>query len=266
MKVENKVKIFEPILGYFETESIKKWITDMIKQIPDYIFVIPSSSTGKYHNASQCETFGQLYHVFMQSEICEHRLTLKWWQDKWDATTRDMIRCVPILHDAIKSGFEQQQYTLHEHPVLAGEFVRNTKVEHDIPNEQKEKIAQMCERHSGQWTTNKRSDVVLPEPEDEMDFFCHENDILSSRNNIDLVINNDLRERLKLLTGHETPDPKTYPFEFGKRYKDKNMTLYEVFEKDREYLEWMHDNRVAKEPLNTMIRELLEGGEQCGAS
>ena len=37
----NKIKVFENLLNKFETEEIKSYCTDMIKEIPDYIFTIP---------------------------------------------------------------------------------------------------------------------------------------------------------------------------------------------------------------------------------
>lgn len=50
----DKIKVFENLLNKFETEEIKNYCTDMIKEIPDYIFTIPSSTSFKYHNKTQC--------------------------------------------------------------------------------------------------------------------------------------------------------------------------------------------------------------------
>lgn len=35
----------------------KAYFNDMVGEIPDYIFTMPSSTSGKYHNATQCEKF-----------------------------------------------------------------------------------------------------------------------------------------------------------------------------------------------------------------
>lgn len=48
----NKVKVFEELLTKLETEEIKNYCEDMINDIPDYIFMIPSSTSLKYHNAT----------------------------------------------------------------------------------------------------------------------------------------------------------------------------------------------------------------------
>ena len=60
----NKIKVFENLLNKFETEEIKNYCTDMIKEIPDYIFTIPSSTSFKYHNKTQCQPHGQIFHIY----------------------------------------------------------------------------------------------------------------------------------------------------------------------------------------------------------
>ena len=130
----------------------KAYFNDMVGEIPDYIFTMPSSTSGKYHNATQCEKFGQVYHEYMFSSVLNHRLRLKGNREKYNTPEiRDCMRCVPVFHDAIKCGWNGSLHTVHEHPMLAAEWVRNTKVENDIPNEYKEMIADMCEAHSGEW-------------------------------------------------------------------------------------------------------------------
>ena len=62
----DKVKVFEGLLNKFETDEIRNYCTDMIKEIPDYIFTIPSSTSFKYHNKTQCQPHGQIFH----NELC----------------------------------------------------------------------------------------------------------------------------------------------------------------------------------------------------
>ena len=142
MNREYKQLVFKPLLKDFETEIFKNYFNDMVAEIPDYIFTMPSSTSGKYHNATQCEKFGQIYHEYMVASILNHRLKLKGNREKYSTPEiRDCMRCVPVFHDAIKCGWDGSIYTVHNHPMLAAEWVRNTKVEHDIPNEYKEILA-----------------------------------------------------------------------------------------------------------------------------
>ena len=74
MTEEQKVAVFQPLLEKFETEGMRLYCQDMIKQIPDYIFDMPSSTSGKYHNATQCLPHGQIYHIIMFAEILNYLL------------------------------------------------------------------------------------------------------------------------------------------------------------------------------------------------
>ena len=133
MTREEKISVFQPYLDKFETDKMRMYCTDMIAQIPDYIFTMPSSTSGKYHNATQCQPHGQIYHIIMFAEIMNYRLSLKGNQEKFKSPAqRDAMRCVPFFHDALKCGTDGGQWTVHEHPMLAGTWVRETSVEHDI--------------------------------------------------------------------------------------------------------------------------------------
>ena len=78
----NKIKVFENLLNKFETEEIKNYCTDMIKEIPDYIFTIPSSTSFKYHNKTQCQPHGQIFHILMFAEVMNYILGLEYVKEK----------------------------------------------------------------------------------------------------------------------------------------------------------------------------------------
>lgn len=224
----------------------------MINDIPDYIFTIPSSTSMKYHNATQCQIHGQIYHMLMFGEIMNYILGLKYIQEKYsNPQKRDCLRCTPIFHDAIKCGTNGSQFTVHDHPMLAGEWVRNTVVEHDIEKELKEYIASCCESHSGEWTSNKRSKVILPEPDSDDKFLVHMCDYLSSRSNLDMTYSDDVLQALNDFTP-ELPDINEYQLDFGK-YTGK--TLVEVSEIDSGYIRWAKEN-IHREPVKTLLNQL----------
>ena len=249
----NKQIVFKKLLDNFETQDMRLYCEDMIEQIPDYIFDMPSSTSGKYHNKTQCQPHGQVYHILMFAEILNYLLALKCNKAKFKSPQqRDAMRCVPIFHDAIKCGWDGSQYTVHEHPMLAGQWIRETHVEHDIDDTIKERIARMAERHSGEWTTNKRSAVVLPEPENEMEILVHECDILSSRPDIDMQPS----EYLKSVLGEEPedlPDISTYRIDFGKM---KGLTIPEIAEQDISYLYWA-EREMTRQPAAALIKKYL---------
>ena len=77
MTDEQKVAVFQPLLDRFETEEVRLYCADMIKLIPEYIFFMPSSTSGRFHNATQCKPHGQIYHILMFAEILNYLLDLK---------------------------------------------------------------------------------------------------------------------------------------------------------------------------------------------
>ena len=252
MTPQEKQAVFAPLLRNFETDEIRDYCNDMIAEIPDYIFTMPSSTSGKYHNQTQCQTYGQIYHVYMFASIMEHLLRLEHKQEVVNSpAVRDALRCVPIFHDAIKCGWNGSTYTVQDHPVLARDWVLNTKVEHNIADKAKEYIAGCCEAHSGQWNTDRSGKEIMKKPTTAAEKFVHECDILASRADIDWIIPDELRE---ILTGVkvELPDPETYVITFGKH---KGETLKEIVEEDRQYIDWMKEN-IDREPLKTLLKEI----------
>lgn len=254
MTREHKQKIFEPLARSFETEAFKLYFLDMVAEIPDYIFTMPSSTSGKYHNKTQCQPYGQVYHIYMFDAILNHRLRLKGNKELYPTPEeRDAMRCVPVFHDAIKCGWNGSKFTVADHPLLASKWVLETKVEHDVPIDYKQMIADMCESHSGEWNKNRSGQVIMSEPRNHREFFIHECDILASRVDLDYLIPDELKEVLNDKI-EETPDINSYAFTFGK-YKGQLIT--DVVKEHKDYLEWMRANMSMKEPLNTFVNQLL---------
>ena len=250
----DKVKVFEGLLNKFETDEIRDYCADMIKEIPDYIFTIPSSTSFKYHNKTQCQPHGQIFHILMFAEVMNYVLGLEYVKEKTNERQRDCLRCTPIFHDAIKCGLNGSQYTVHEHPMLAGEWVRNTSVEHDVDADTKAYIARLCESHSGEWTSTKRSKTVLPKPENDEQFFVHMCDYLASRSNIDMTYSDDVLAVLNNaeIPKQELPDINTYVLNFGKHSGEK---LVDVAQSDQSYISWAKEN-MSREPVRSLLAQL----------
>ena len=250
----DKVKVFEGLLNKFETDEIRNYCTDMIKEIPDYIFTIPSSTSFKYHNKTQCQPHGQIFHILMFAEVMNYVLGLEYVKEKTNERQRDCLRCTPIFHDAIKCGLNGSQYTVHEHPMLAGEWVRNTSVEHDVDADTKAYIARLCESHSGEWTSTNRSKTVLPKPENDEQFFVHMCDYLASRSNLDMTYSDDVLAVLNNveIPKQELPDINTYVLNFGKHSGEK---LIDVAQSDPSYISWAKEN-MNKEPIKSLLAQL----------
>lgn len=251
----NKRQIGELLTHKFETEDFKNYFLDMCEHVPDYIFTMPSSTSGKYHNASQCQPHGQLYHIFMFQSILEHLLRLKHNRELYSTPQeRDAMRCVPMFHDAVKCGWNGSQYTVQNHPKLAAEWVMSTNVEHDVDQKWRQIIADMCEAHSGEWNKDRSGNVIMSEPRSHREFLIHECDILASRPDLDWIVSEDLRAILKDIP---EPDPEDFIVPIGKY---KGQKLGEVFAEDPDYCRWMRDN-IDRQPLKSMVEKMYDRGQ-----
>jgi hypothetical protein len=251
----DKVKVFQSLLDKFETDDIREYCKDMINEIPDYIFTMPSSTSLKYHNRTQCQPHGQIYHVLMFGEIMNYILELEYVLDKIpDARTRDCLRCTPIFHDVLKCGMNGSQHTVHEHPMLAAQWIKRVTVEHDIDKETKLFIARLCASHSGQWTENKKSTVILQKPENDLQFLVHLCDYLSSRQNLDMIYSDNIQNILNdiEMPAQTLPDINEWVIPFGKH---KGATLPQINKIDAGYIRWAKEN-INSEPARSLLAQM----------
>ena len=256
--MSKKTEIFEDFLKTFETDELRLYCEDTINRMPNYIFQIPSSTSLKYHNQTQCSAGGQILHVLMTVEVLNYILGLEYVKQKYPKPKqRDCMRIAMCLHDSYKCGVPESgknQYTVFQHPLLAAEWVRITKVPHDIKKGLKEYIARLIESHSGEWTTNKKTSDVLPKPETDDQFLIHLCDYLSSRSNLDMIYTDETKKKVRELA---IPDPETYFFPESWKYGKMNFWL--VYEMDKDYLYWLRDKAdfPIQEPLKTYLKEYL---------
>lgn len=133
-----------------------------------------ASSTGKYHPAFAHGIGGLIRHtkavVMIANELCNTRPDIN----------RDYVIAAAILHDMHKYDGDSP-YTCHEHPYLMALDANNMS----LPQE----VIGLIESHMGQWTTNKRSSIVLPMPSNDAEWLLHYADYLASRTWLNLPFN-----------------------------------------------------------------------------
>lgn len=179
-----KSETFRTELDTITNSNIRQFCIDMLEDAPDYFFTVPASSTGKYHPKFAQGEQGLIRHTKALVGIANDLLALE--QFDFDNDTKDMIRVAGILHDAKKHGDNGSTYTVFDHPVIAAEWVRNSRSE-AISQADKNKIASMIASHMGSWNTDKRSNIVLPKPVTAAQQFVHMCDYLASRKHLEYV-------------------------------------------------------------------------------
>jgi hypothetical protein len=114
-------------------------------------------------------------------------------------------------------------------------------------------MAKRVAKHMGSWNTDKKSDTVLPKPNDSYSRLLHLADYLSSRKC--LTMDFDMPPAAPV----EKPDLDTFIIPFGKRHKGK--LLVDVAKNDPTYIDWMRQN-LDREPFVSLIKELDERKKQ----
>lgn len=188
--IEERLEIFKDELKLIEVESVKNFTQKILSVIPDYFFEIPASSTGKYHPQYGLGNGGLVRHTRAAIKIAYELFNL----ELFHPLEKSIILSALILHDGCKHGRKPGKYSLHEHPIVMVDFIREQEtlcLQLEI-----EVLGNLCgaiASHMGQWNKNDYSSVVLPLPQTRIERFVHLCDYLASRKFIEIIFNMDAR-------------------------------------------------------------------------
>lgn len=253
---------FDEILNTFETDNIKRFAELCIETIPEYFWHAPASSTGKYHPNYALGEGGLARHTVALCKIMNHIFSLDWFKQKYNAEERDCLRLAGLMHDTRKSGsqedYEKSKWTKFDHPIQAADVVYKTYIDNKDSLSTRgiyiDMICKAIESHMGQWSTDKRSSVVLPVPEADYQALLHICDYLASRKDIEVLFD-DTKQNIgvsKQDIQPEKPDIHTWTLPFGKY---KGMTLFDVQAENPGYIEWAKNN-LTSEPVRSLLAEM----------
>lgn len=252
MTNEEKIALFKKEIDYLNIEDFKEFVKKAITLLPDYFFEVPASSSGKFHSALESGFGGLVYHTKAVAKVANYLVNLQQYKTKLNDIERDCVITAGLLHDCLKHNWENKTgFSVHEHPVLAGDFVKtDERLDGILTNEIRVVIGDAIASHSGEWTTNKRSKTILPSPQNLLQELVHLSDYIASRSDIHILFEEDeVKPQL--------PDPNEYILNFGKH---SGETLAYVFNHHRGYLDWCKEN-IKREPLMSLIK-LLEEQEE----
>lgn len=172
------ISVFESELESIQTPSIRDVVRDLLGNVPSYFWVVPASSSGKYHPAYAVGDGGLVRHTKAAVKFCNEFKVIK----GFTTEENDFAIAALLLHDTWKQGDGVEGHTVFDHPVLAAEYVKNNS-----PAWFSEVVAPLIASHMGQWNTSKYAEgVVLPVPSSELEKFVHECDYLASRKAFDV--------------------------------------------------------------------------------
>ena len=182
------------------------------------------------------------------AKIANYLVNLQQYKSKLNEVERDCVICAALLHDCLKHGTENKTgFSTHDHPILAAEFVKgDVRLDGVISQEARNLIGDAIASHSGEWTTSKRSKVILPSPQTLLQELVHLSDYIASRGDIHVLFEGE-DNKPKL------PDINEYKLTFGKH---NGKTIPEIAATDKGWLLWAQEN-IHREPLLTMIKNYL---------
>lgn len=174
----NKIKYFKKEIGYIKDESKRKDIEYLINLLPEYFFSIPASSTGKYHPKFASTNNGLVKHTKVAVRIAYDLFETT---NSFSDEEKDLIIMALIMHDGLKKGIDEEEYTRFDHPLLVSKLIMENVNNLEMGIDSVRKMCMLIESHMGKWNTSKYSKVELPLPTSEIQRYVHRCDYLASR-------------------------------------------------------------------------------------
>lgn len=173
---------FEKEINWIQDEHIRKFAQYCVDNLPAYFFIVPASSSGKYHPSYALGNGGLVRHTKAAVAIAKELFNLEMFQKQFTSNEQDLIILSLILHDGKKQGDGNGNHTVFDHPLYAARFVSQSNIETSLLTDEQEKIVcNAIAAHMGQWNTTRNPKIELPKPSDKIQKFVHMCDYLASR-------------------------------------------------------------------------------------
>lgn len=246
---EQQNNMVAPILATITNEDIREFAKVLVEGLPTYVWEVGASSTGKYHPAYSLGVGGLMRHQIAVVRFLNYFFDLEQYNTKFTSREMDLMRIAGLVHDGRKSGeqtdYEHSKFTKFDHPIQMANVIRSYDGQY-LNRDELEFIAHCIESHMGQWSTDRKSSVVLPKPMDEYQHFVHLADYLASRKDLTMAFDNTETPKV-------TPaNIDDYVVNFGKW---KGTKLVDLYNKDRSYCMWLKENSYQREIVE-MIKQI----------
>ena len=246
---EQQNNMVAPILATIVNEDIREFAKVLVEGLPAYIWEVGASSTGKYHPAYSLGLGGLMRHQIAVVRFLNYFFELEQYNAKFTSREMDLMRVAGLVHDGRKSGeqadYERSKFTKFDHPIQMANVIRSYDGKY-LNHDELDFMAHCIESHMGQWSTDRKSSVVLPKPLDDYQCFVHLADYLASRKDLTMAFDN--MEMPKVIP----VNVDDYIINFGKY---KGTKLVDLFNIDRSYCMWLKENSFQREVCE-MIKQV----------
>lgn len=128
---ESQQKAINKILNTITDREIRSFASELLNNLPDYVWHVGASSTGKYHPAYSLGEGGLMRHQIAVVRFLNFFFELEQFQNEFTAREMDLMRVAALVHDGRKSGeqsdYERNKYTKFDHPTRMATVVRSYK-------------------------------------------------------------------------------------------------------------------------------------------
>lgn len=186
----NRVELFETELKMIADDDLRVFAEYCLNKLPEYFFIMPASTTGKYHPEYMLGDGGLVRHTKAAIKIASSLLSL----EQYNYYDSDAIIFALLFHDGVKKGYNTSKYTVVLHPLLAADFIENALMNY-LDKEVNliykiAKVTRLIRSHMGEFNVDYvTGEEVLPKPIEEDEKFVHMCDFLASRKFLNCEVN-----------------------------------------------------------------------------
>ena len=183
-----KSQIFSTELSYIKDDKIRLSTIYLLNNLPDYFYIIPSSSSGKYHPEYALGVGGLVRHT--KAAV---RIAIELFRDnvfntfEFSEHSHDLIIMALLLHDGFKQGKVASNHTAFDHPLIAANFVFENIANLPMSKFDALQVRRLIASHMGPWNIDKIGKIILPVPMTNEEKFVHLCDYMASRNFLNIM-------------------------------------------------------------------------------
>ena len=183
-EIETNIRymLFKKELSYIKDDNLRESAKILLSKLPQYFFEVAASSSGKYHPLCDLGPQGLVRHSKNVVRIGYELLNLEMNKAEFSEKERDLIIYSLLFHDGLKQGLNGSKYTLLDHPLIIGKYIKDNYEELKLSKEDMEYIYNCVVSHMGEWNQNRKGDIVMPKPTSKEQKFVHMCDYIVSRN------------------------------------------------------------------------------------
>lgn len=169
-------------------DDIKEFGLKLLEDVPEYFFIVPASSSGKYHSKIDLGDGGLVRHSIAVKRMLGHILEVN--PANLTDRQKNLLKLGALFHDCMKSGtqedYKKNPHTKFLHPVFASLLIIDKSIKYEFPCDDAIFVANAVASHMGKW--NSQGNKVLPLPETPAQRLLHLADYLGSRKDVNMEI------------------------------------------------------------------------------